>query len=154
MGTGYDDHIRCDAPNKALVHLCISVPTSRVHAPDVACIIRCAAPDDVACIIRCTAPDVARIIQCTGSGAQRTGYGTTEPNPVHRTGCGSSHIRCTGYMTKLTISGAPDMILSYPVPNKAHIRCTRLGVHQRSWRCTTNLTSVWRPCPYGQHSVL
>jgi hypothetical protein len=71
--------------------------------------------------IRCTAPDVAAPTSgapdmttesgaVTGSGAQRTGYGTTAPDPVHRTGCGSSHIRCTGYDYHIRCTGSDTVI--------------------------------------------
>ena len=132
--------IRCTAPNAPAESgastgsgaQCTGYGTTApdpVHCTECPRRIRCGAQDlersapDMAPLnpIRRTAPDVAAPTSgapdmttesgaVTGSGAQRTGYGTTEPDPVHRTGCGSSHIRCTGYDYHIRCTGSDTVI--------------------------------------------
>ena len=128
-----------------------------VHCTECPRRIRCGAQDlersapDMAPLnpIRRTAPDVAAPTSgapdmttesgaVTGSGAQRTGYGTTEPDPVHRTGCGSSHIRCTGYDYHIRCTGSDTVISGArhrikPISGALDLACRRLK------RCSSNL---------------
>ena len=113
-----------------------------VQAQDLAmCLTRsCAStgcggsPDPVRQIL--CAQDLVRAISCAGHRiwpiscaldsacrAQRTGYGTTAPDPVHRTGCGSSHIRCTGYDNHIRCTGSDtvrDEASALRSPRPAH----------------------------------
>ena len=95
--TGYDDHIRCNAPDMGTGYGATSGAMHRIW-----------------CHIRCDAPNKAYIwcISVPTSGAS-TGCGMHYP--VRCTGCGMYYpVHCTGSGTY------------YPVHLGAHIRCTAL----------------------------